>query len=690
MIRSASRFGFLLVALFANAAPAFAQITWNVTYSDGNIGPGGIGFADPTVVGSTTVGQLRRDSITAATNYLGTVFDGRGTVNLNFDASLTSGSGFLAQFGPQQYAGIAGSFQNGGVYQAARTNQRPFSGPDGSGQFNFGFGWNYAGQSPNPNFYDMTTVAIHEIGHGLGFLSLTDQFGRGLTGNSVGTPGVYAGYDRYLQRGSGPLAGAALLNTDITSTNFAAFTGPVSTLTNGNDPSTGLFFGGPLTREVLGGPAPLFAPSSYQGGSSTSHVNDPNAVMNPSVTPNTVKRFLRYEVAMFLDIGWNTYNWNSTTGNWGDGIGNLAQSRWTTDLGITYDGTNTFNTHNNPGEAPVLPVYGQVTSNIVLNFRGSGSSSYTSTNDLGSVRVARLNLNSTSTATNTITGGTLVFGVNSDGTASVVTPKIVQQNSGAFAVNSAITITDTTGAQGGGWTGLTVDGAGTGKVSLGGAITGTGTLTKAGTFTLELNGAAANTYAGVTTVNAGVLLLNKTPGTNAVGGSVTINTGGTLRLAAADQLPGTGTVTLSGGKLSTGATTGFSDTVGAFKMTASSTIELGSSTQPYALTFTGIDSPPSGSLTVTGWSGIVLSSGSAGQILFAGLSGDPNATYSSFLSSVQFTGFSSGAVFLGTSNPTTYELVPVPEPATSLGIAFGALAAVGLVARRVRSGLALE
>jgi autotransporter-associated beta strand protein len=81
-----------------------------------------------------------------------------------------------------------------------------------------------------------------------------------------------------------------------------------------------------------------------------------------------------------------------------------------------------------------------------------------------------------------------------------------------------------------------------------GVISGTGTITKStGTGVLQFSGSNANTYTGLTTINAGELRLNKTAGVNAVGGSATINAGGTLSLQAADQIAAAGAVTISGG-----------------------------------------------------------------------------------------------------------------------------------------------
>jgi autotransporter-associated beta strand protein len=554
----------LLLALILFAAPrAQAQITWNVTYQDAGTGAG---FDDPTVISGETksLGQLRQDSVQAALNYLGTVLDGRGTTNLQFNTSLNSGSGgFLAHFGSRvifltdsnnQFSPSSASFQNGSVYQAARTNQRPLGGADGSGQFDFGYSYNYAGQANGPSggSYDMTSIAIHEITHSLGFLSQTNSSGQGAAGQPVGSPDIYSVYDSHLQQGTG--AGATpLFNTNINSTGYASFTGSASAFTSGN-----LYFNGKYSSEVLNGPVPLYAPSTYSPGSSVSHdATNPIGVMNQDITPNTIRRYQPYEIAMLLDIGWNTYNWNSSSGNWKDGLTDVSSSRWTSNMGIMYAGGQVYNTHSSPNPAPVLPVYGQLTSNIILNFGGSGTASYTSTNGIGQVRLVRLNLSSTSSAANTITGGTLLFGQDSDGTPSVITPKIVQDGTGAFNIGSTVLIPN----------GLTVDGAGSGTVTLTGVIDGVGGLTKAGTFPLVLT--TNNTYTGGTIISGsgGTLQLGNGGTTGSVTGNIANNSvlafnrsntythSGVISGTGAVNQTGTGITVLTGNNTYSGATT---------------------------------------------------------------------------------------------------------------------------------------
>jgi autotransporter-associated beta strand protein len=532
-----------------------AQVNFNVTYADAT----GAGFNDNTVDAGETLSrsQLRKGTILAVTNYMQTVFDGRGTVDLHWRVSDTTVGGPIASFGPNGYAGIAGSFQNGQAYQRLRSGNKAFDGVDADGTFDFTYTFNYIGaNNNNSSKRDMFSVALHEFTHGMGFLNAVNQNGQGLFFQPAGNPDVYGGYDKFLQRGNG--VNGFQFNTDITSSGYGSFTGQTSTFTNGNNATTGLFFGGQYAREVFNNPVPLHAPATYSQGSSIGHDNtSPNGVMHFSIGAGVERRAFRdYEIGMLLDLGYNVYNWNgNTSAQWtGGDVADLTASPWRTDMGIVYGGEAggfaQYNTFSNPSQAPILAPHGQVTSNIVLNF--SGTSAYTATNDLGTMRMSRINLNSTSGAASTITGGTLLFGQNSDGTLSVLRPKIVQQNSGSFNIDSVVQIADPV-------RGLTVDGPGTGTLTFNGNLTGAGGLTKAGSYMMVMNG-ATNSYAGTTTVNQGTLRIN---GAKTGAGSVVINNG-TLQGSGSVA----GTVTFNAGVLGPGASAGNLTLTGGLTMTA--------------------------------------------------------------------------------------------------------------------------
>jgi autotransporter-associated beta strand protein len=681
------RIGRLLIACAALllASAAQAQVTFNITY-DANSG-----FNDNTVDGGETLsrGQLRRNTVNAAIAYMQTVYDGRGSVNFHWNAQDTAAGGFLASFGPNGFAGISGSFQNGQAYQNLRTGNAPFGGDDGDGQFDFtSYGWNYVGANNNTGSrYDMFSVALHEMSHGMGFLTgtrtnMSNQFlGQGLMLSTPGTPDIYSGLDSFVQRGNG--TGVQQFNTNVASSGYGSFTGNLSTFTNGNDPTTGLFFGGQYAREVYGSPVPLYAPGTYAQGSSVSHsVTNPAGVMNASISAGTERRAYRdYEIAMLLDMGYNVYNWNgSTTASWSGGnVNNLAASPWRTNMGIVYDGSQIYNVNSNQGQAPILAPYGQVTSNIVLNF--AGTSTYTTTNDLGTLRMSRINLNSTAGSASTITGGTFLMGRNSDNTYSVLAPKVVQQNSGAFNIGSTIDIADNV-------RGLTVDGPGTGTVSFTGNLIGAGGVTKSGSFTMVMGG-ANNSYSGATVVNQGTLRIN---GAKTGTGAVTINNGGRIdgsgSIAGAVALnagavlaPGNspGNITFSGGltmnagvyewELASLTTAGAGTNYDVITLNGGSSVFGGTSSLQlnFALLGAGLDPNGANAFWQTGREWQIVS-------LFSG-------TFSGNIAGISNANWTSGTFSLASlANGIFLRFAPVPEPST-FALLF-ATGAIWIVVRR--------
>jgi autotransporter-associated beta strand protein len=158
--------------------------------------------------------------------------------------------------------------------------------------------------------------------------------------------------------------------------------------------------------------------------------------------------------------------------------------------------------------------------------------------------------------------------------------------------------------------GLTLTGAGIGTISsiIG---TGTGTLTKNGAGTWTLSGTSANTYTGLTTINAGELDLNKTAGVNAIASNITIGDGSgtdTLKLLAANQISDTSVVTLTNAGSAVFNLNGSNETIGALTDSTAgasgASVQLGAGTLTFGdstnHTFAGIISGTGGSVIKQG------------------------------------------------------------------------------------------
>jgi uncharacterized repeat protein (TIGR01451 family) len=172
-------------------------------------------------------------------------------------------------------------------------------------QFNKDFPDWYFGTDGNPagDEYDFVSVVLHELCHGLGFFgSMRVEDGVGSWGywdstNTVLYPMIY---DRFTENGSGQALLTAFPNNSTA----------LATQLQGGD----IFFDGPYANAFNGGVRPeLYAPSTWQQGSSYSHVDEiydstSDALMTYAIYNGEVNHLAGPIVqGMFKDMGW-TFN----------------------------------------------------------------------------------------------------------------------------------------------------------------------------------------------------------------------------------------------------------------------------------------------------------------------------------------------------------------------------------------------
>jgi autotransporter-associated beta strand protein len=168
----------------------------------------------------------------------------------------------------------------------------------------------------------------------------------------------------------------------------------------------------------------------------------------------------------------------------------------------------------------------------------------------------------TLTAANTYSGGTVISNgtlqIGAGGTSGSVLGSIT--NNAALVFNRSDDLTQST------------------------VISGSGSLTKSGNGTLTLSGASANTYSGLTSINAGTLNLNKSSGTEAIAGNITLSaSGATLLLSASGQVADASIVTLSGGTIRRGGNV--SEVFGNLNVSAPSFLDFGAGNAAGTLSF---------------------------------------------------------------------------------------------------------
>ncbi|MFO1046922.1 MAG: hypothetical protein U1E52_03340 [Geminicoccaceae bacterium] len=220
------------------------------------------------------------------------------TINARFERL---GSGILGSAGPNFiWRNFSGAPQRGTWYPDALANKLHGSqldaGADILASFSSAFpNWHFGSGAAPAGKYDFTSVVLHEIGHGLGFLGAGDVSSNRGTVRYSGMPFIY---DRYTENRAGKL----LLTFANNSTALSA------QLRGGN-----LFFDSALVRSANGGlRARLYAPSNFEPGSSYSHLDEatfragnPNSLMTPQLGQGeTIRSPGGITLAVFDTLGW--------------------------------------------------------------------------------------------------------------------------------------------------------------------------------------------------------------------------------------------------------------------------------------------------------------------------------------------------------------------------------------------------
>lgn len=155
--------------------------------------------------------------------------------------------------------------------------------------------------NPAPNEFDLATILLHELAHGLGFTGSANLNGR--TGELGGA--TAANPDEII-----PYAYDIPVENQQGARLFGDFANPS---TNLGDQLVGgaLFFNAPMSVAALGERPQLYAPGDFSRGSSYSHLDefaypagDENSLMSPQVGFGEVIHDPGITFQLFADLGW--------------------------------------------------------------------------------------------------------------------------------------------------------------------------------------------------------------------------------------------------------------------------------------------------------------------------------------------------------------------------------------------------
>lgn len=280
----------LLVAGALASASAQAAITFDFTYS----------ASATDAFNDATYGSARRTALETAgtlySNMFASHFSDTGTVTIAVTGTNNS-SGALASAGSYYYSDGSTGFKLEDAVRNQLQGTGSYSAPQGLLTYHFGYNWELdPNATPSNSEFDFYAVAFHELTHAVGFTSTLKSNGLGLfNDNRWGTFAQFV-TDQ---------AGTKVIDPNTFTLNTAVWNAA-----SVGGTGTGLFFDGANAVAANGGNlVPLHSPTTWESGSSSSHVDElaPFNGMMMSYSTGTglgVRDFSEVEVGMLQDLGY--------------------------------------------------------------------------------------------------------------------------------------------------------------------------------------------------------------------------------------------------------------------------------------------------------------------------------------------------------------------------------------------------
>lgn len=290
-------------------ATVTSQSLANVTFS--------FNFTDAAGVGFNANGQTgidRRAGLAQAAGYVSSVLGPAytATITMDVNGSITNDT-TLASAGSNfnlAYPG-AGFTGRGDVQTKILGGADPSPGADGTVNWNFqDFSW-----APLSTFQlgdlDLISTATHELTHAIGFSSDILQDGKNGWGASPGTASAWSPFDQFVADSAGTsiISSGGVLDGSRWNTASIGGSGPTG---------SGLRFNGPNAVAAAGGPVYLYSPTTWNDGSSGSHLDTDyytgangtiENMMNHASTHATgldIRTYTNIELGILKDIGYTS------------------------------------------------------------------------------------------------------------------------------------------------------------------------------------------------------------------------------------------------------------------------------------------------------------------------------------------------------------------------------------------------